>query len=1159
MKLLVANRGEIAIRIMRAAAELGVATVAVAPRDDAGSLHTGKADEAVTLDGIGAAAYLDIDRIVAAARDTGCDAIHPGYGFLAENADLARRCGKAGLTFVGPSVETLELFGDKARARAAARAAGVPVIRGIDHAVSVEKAAAFFARLDAGRGMMIKAVAGGGGRGSRLVESAGDVAATYERCRAEALAAFGNGDLYVEEFIRRARHVEVQILGDVEGTIAHLGERECSVQRHFQKIVEVAPAPGLADDLRGRIIDAAVRFAAGVGYGNAGTFEFLVDVSGDSSGDGGAPFAFIEANARLQVEHTVTEEVTGVDIVKAQLKLAGGATLAELGLDRAVAPRGYAIQARVCMESVRADGAILPAAGTLAAYEPPSGPGVRTDGFGYAGYETSLSFDPLLAKVIGHSPSHDFADAVVRTSRALAEFRIEGVETNIDFLRSILAHPDFAAGNVHTRFVDEQMGDLAAAQGQRRFVTPSGHDAAQTGDGFAGARVEDAQDPLALFKHDTQVKAQRNEADDLAPTGPTTLAAPVPGAVVSVDAAPGDQVLAGQSIATINSLELDHVVRTKRSATVDAVLVAKGATIRAGDPLVLITESDGEGGRAEPSADIDLDARRSDLALLDQRRTFIDDEFRAEKIARRHAKQQRSPRENIEHLMDGTFREYGPLVTAASWQKQEWLRETTQADGLVMGIGNINGDLFEADRSRAAVVHYDYMVVAGTQGGRGHYKQDRIYELAGRFRLPLILFAEGGGGRPGISGGERAEVKDIAVEAGLRKPGEGPPRSRAAAVDVAGRGGGGVPVDSYTFTKLCQLSGLVPLVGVNSGRCFAGNTVMLASCDVIIAAENSTIGLGGPAMIEGGGLGIYTPEEVGPMSFQVPNGVVDILVKDDAEAIETAKKYLSFFQGPVQRWESRDQRMLRHIIPENRSATYDMRQVIETLADEDSILEIREAFGVGIITAFIRIEGQPMGLIANNPQHLSGAIDSDAADKGARFLQLCDTFDIPVLSLMDCPGIMPGSEYERTALLRHCGRLFVTGANMTTPMFGVVIRKAYGLGVRAMCGGSSLEPFFTVAWPTAEFADMTIAGRVKLIFGEELEAVEDPDERQAIYERLLDAHVDRVRAVNSGGTNYGVDDVIDPADTRAWIAQGLRSVPKPSRVGAKKRPNIDTW
>ncbi|MYJ76113.1 MAG: carbamoyl-phosphate synthase large subunit [Gammaproteobacteria bacterium] len=1155
MKLLVANRGEIAIRIMRAAAELGVPTVAVAPADDAGSLHTCKADEALALDGAGAAAYLDVERIVAAALDTGCDALHPGYGFLAENAELARRCAAAGVTFVGPRVETLELFGDKARARAAAAAAGVPVIRGIDRGVTVEEAAAFLDALGEGRGMMIKAVAGGGGRGSRRVADADEVAAAYARCRAEAEAAFGNGALYVEEFVATARHVEVQILGDAGGAVAHLGERECSVQRNFQKIVEVAPAPGLADEARARIIDAAVRFAARVGYRNAGTFEFLVDVS--EAGDGG--FAFIETNARLQVEHTVTEEVTGVDIVRAQLELARGATIAELGLGAAVAPRGHAVQARVCMESVRGDGAILPASGTLLAYEPPSGPGVRTDGFGYAGYETSLAFDSLLAKVVGHSPSADFGDAVRRTSRALAEFRIEGVETNVAFLQAILAHPDFVAGRVHTRFVDEHIAELAAAGEPPRFVTPSGHDHARAEDGFAGARVDDARDPLALFKHDTKVKSAQSEPDASQPTGPVALPAPAPGTVVAVAVAEGDEVPAGAPMATINALELHHVVRALHQCTVDAVFVAADDAIGAGDPLFLVTDSEAEGSWAEPTTEVDPDARRSDLAQVDARRAYTDDDFRAEKIARRHAKQQRSPRENIEHLMDGTFREYGPLVTAASWQKQQWLRETTQADGLVMGIGHINGDLFEADRSRAVAVHYDYMVVAGTQGGRGHYKQDRIYELAGRYRLPLVLFAEGGGGRPGISGGERAEVTDIAVEAGLRKPGDDPPRSRAGSVDVAGRGGGGVPVDSYTFTKLCELSGLVPLVGVNSGRCFAGNTVMLASCDVIIAAENSTIGLGGPAMIEGGGLGIYTPEEVGPMSFQVPNGVVDILVKDDEEAIETTRKYLSYFQGPVQHWDAHDQRRMRGIVPENRSETYDMREVIATLVDKDSILEIREAFGVGIITAFIRIEGRPMGLIANNPQHLSGAIDSDAADKGARFLQLCDTFDIPVLSLMDCPGIMPGPEYERAALLRHCARLFVTGANMTTPLFGVVIRKAYGMGVRAMCGGSSLIPFFTVAWPTAEFADMPIDGRVKVMFGEELETLEDPAERQAIYERLIDAHVQRARAVNSGGTNYGIDDVIDPADTRAWIAQGLQSVPKPAPRTEKKRPNVDTW
>ncbi|MDA1004706.1 MAG: carbamoyl-phosphate synthase large subunit [Chloroflexi bacterium] len=1153
MKLLVANRGEIAIRIMRAAAELGIPTVAVAPADDAGSLHTGKADEAVTLAGAGTAAYLDIEQLIAVARESGCDAVHPGYGFLAENAQFARRCAEAGLTFVGPRVETLELFGDKARARVAAVAVDVPVIRGVDHAVSAAEAAAFFASLGDGRAMIIKAVGGGGGRGARVVQRADEVAAAYERCRAEAQAAFGNGELYVEQFMPRARHVEVQILGDVHGGIAHLGERECSMQRSFQKIVEVAPAPGLAAELRGRIIEAAVRLARSAGYSNAGTFEFLVDVSG---GEGGTDFAFIETNARLQVEHTVTEEVTGVDIVRAQLRLAEGATLAELGLDGpdVGVPRGYAIQARVNMESLREDGSIRPASGTLTAYEPPSGPGVRTDGFGYAGYETSLRFDALLAKVIGHSPSTDFGDAIARTVRALSEFRIEGVETNIGLLQDILSHPDFAAGRVHTRFVDEQLPRLAATGGaHRRFVAPAGglaaREPAPTGDGYAGARVADSSDPLALFAHDRQVKSQAVEREERAgPRGPVELPAPVRGTVVSVNVAPGDRVVAGRAVAVIELFELRHVVRADRGGVVDSVLVGVGDAVREGDPVAFITAADVEAAPLATPATVDPDHVRRDLALLQERRSFAEDDFRAERIDRRHANQQRGPRENIEHLFDGTFREYGPLVTAASWQKQQWLRETTQADGLVMGIGHVNGDLFEPERSRAVVVHYDYMVVAGTQGGRGHYKQDRMYELAERYRLPVVLFAEGGGGRPGISGGE-PEARSA----------DAPAADSAAAVDIAGRGGGGVPIDSYTFTKLSQLSGLVPLVGVNSGRCFAGNTVMLASCDVIIAAENSTIGLGGPAMIEGGGLGIYTPEEVGPMSFQVPNGVVDILVKDDEEAIETAKKYLSYFQGPIDRWEANDQGSLRDVVPECRSEPYNMQDVIETIADRGSILEIRKAFGTGIITAFIRVEGRPMGLIASNPHHLSGAIDSDAADKAARFLQLCDTFDLPVLSLIDCPGIMMGPDHERTALLRHSARMLVTGANLTTPMFAVVVRKAYGMGARAMSGGSSLEPFFTVAWPTAEFADMSIDGRVRLTFGDELRGIDDPAEREARYAQRVAESVDLARAVNSGGTHYGIDDVIDPVNTRAWIAQGLRSLPPPLPRAEKKRPNVDTW
>jgi len=1083
MKLLVANRGEIAIRIMRAAAELNIPTVAVSPKDDASSLHTGKADEAVTLEGTGTAAYLDIAQLITVARESGCDAIHPGYGFLAENADFARQCTEEGLAFIGPRVETLELFGDKARARLAAVAAGVPIIRGLDHAVSLEEATTFFGELD-GRGMMIKAVGGGGGRGSRVVASADDVAATYERCRAEAQAAFGNGDLYVEEFIQQARHVEVQILGDIQGAIAHLGVRECSVQRYFQKIIEVAPAPGLADDLRTRIIDAAVRLADSVSYSNAGTFEFLVDISGN---DKEQPFAFIEANARLQVEHTVTEAVTGVDIVQAQIRLAEGVSIAELGLDgpHVAEPRGYAIQARVCMESIREDGSIHPSSGTLTAYEAPSGPGVRTDGFGYGGYQTSLSFDSLLAKVIGHSSSSNFADTIARTSRALSEFRIEGVETNIAFLQSILAHEDFATGSIDTRFVDQEMTQLATASARhRRFVAPAGDQA--TGHEISKNSVELEQDAGRA----------------VGPVGSVGLITPMQGTLVAIDVTVGDEVRIGQTVAVVEAMKLQHDIKADRSGVVCAVSMSVGDVVREGYPIVFINEMELEGGAIEADGGADLDYIRNDLQEVNDRINGTLDESQQKAVAARHAMGRRTVRENLADLLDeDSFTEFGPPAAGSA------------AGGTVMGIGSVNADLVGEEVGRVAVVHNDYLMTAYTHG---HYRQEQIHELVHDFRVPLVLFSEGEGQVYGSIGG--------------------------------------IGMDASVFTDFAKLSGLVPLVGVNTGDCFAGNATLLACCDVIIATENSTIGMNGPAVTEASGMGSYTPEEIGSMSFQVPNGNVDILVKDDVAAVATVKKYLGYFQGPTSHFEAPDQRRMRHIIPENRVRTYDMREIINTLADEDSVLEIRREFGIGVITAFIRIEGRPLGVVANNPAHLAGAIDTPGADKGARFFQLCDAFNIPTVVLMDCPGIMVGPDHEREALVRHSVRLFNIGANLTAPMFGVMVRKAYGLGVQAMIGGAASVPFFTVAWPTAEFAGMNIDGAVKLSARRELSAIEDPEERIAAYDRRVAQGYETARAINSGA-RY----VIDPADTRAWVVRGLKSLPPtPPRTG-KKRPYVDTW
>jgi acetyl-CoA carboxylase carboxyltransferase component len=440
-----------------------------------------------------------------------------------------------------------------------------------------------------------------------------------------------------------------------------------------------------------------------------------------------------------------------------------------------------------------------------------------------------------------------------------------------------------------------------------------------------------------------------------------------------------------------------------------------------------------------------------------------------------------------------------------------------------MGMAHINGDDFPEESSRVVVGAYDYTVMAGTQGKKSHAKQDRMYEIAETWRLPTVIYTEGGGGRG-------SDPDFISVLGGT----------------------------SDTFHQFPRLSGLVPTVGIASGRCFAGNAVLLACCDVIIATANSNIGMAGPAMIEGGGLGVYRPEDIGPMSVQVPNGVVDIAVEDEREAAKVARQYLSYFQGRVKEANCADQRLLRHAVPENRMRGYDMRALIHTLADTGSMLEIRKGFGLGMITAFIRVDGRPMGVIANNPMYLGGAIDADAADKAARFMQLCDAHDIPLLYFCDTPGNMVGPEAEKTALVRHCGRAYVVGANVTVPTFMVITRKAYGLGAQAMGGGNLQIGAFCVSWPTGEFGGMGLEGKVKLGNQRLLASITDPEARIAKYEELVAAEYERGKALNVGSL-YEVDDVIDPAETRKWIIAGLRAMPPTPKRDGKKRACVDSW
>jgi acetyl-CoA carboxylase carboxyltransferase component len=652
------------------------------------------------------------------------------------------------------------------------------------------------------------------------------------------------------------------------------------------------------------------------------------------------------------------------------------------------------------------------------------------------------------------------------------------------------------------------------------------------------------------------------------------IVAPFAGTVVAVHHHRDDPVAAGQTVVVLEAMKMEHEIAADVDGTVGYVDVAVGDTVEQGQRLAVLTprkapppaspshtppisaahpppnpashppppsasaslrktetyqygtgtfsstawvgdgdDHDERGGDAGGSGELDSVRARHAQTL---------DAARPDAVARRHDQGRRTARENLQDLVDpGSFVEYGPLIHAAQERRRsrQELIVRTPADGLVAGTATI-------DSSPAVVMSYDYTVLAGTQGMRNHLKKDRLFEIAERRRLPVVLLAEGGGGRPG----------DI----------DWP--------HVAG-------LDVRAFHLFAGLSGLVPLVGIASGYCFAGNAALLGCCDVVIATEDSSIGMGGPAMIEGGGLGVYDPKDVGPIDVQYANGVVDLRVPDEAAAVQAAKRYLSYFAhtaGARDAANPADATRLRDLIPANRKQIYDVRAVINTLLDD--VLELRQGFGPGIVTALARAhENHPLGVIANNPGHLGGAIDAAGADKAARFMQLCDAFNLPILFLCDTPGFMVGPEAERSATVRHFSRLFLTGSNLSVPTGTIVLRKGYGLGAQAMAGGGFKAPLFTIAWPTAEFGGMGLEGAVRLGMRRELDAVEDPDERERVYRNAVAAAYEKGKAANMAAY-FEIDDVIDPADSRRWIATLFDPPPRHWRdTEGKRRPYVDAW
>ncbi|MGI1677145.1 MAG: ATP-grasp domain-containing protein [Cellvibrionaceae bacterium] len=1110
-KLLIANRGEIAIRICRTAAEMNISTLAIYSEDDHNSLHHQYADEAIPLKGKGASAYLDSQQILTIAQENKCDAIHPGYGFLSENADFAKKCTDNGITFVGPTHQQLALFGDKISARQFAQKHNIPVLPGTQTETSLSEAKEFFQLLNkkTKAAMLIKAIAGGGGRGMRIVHQESDIESAFERCQSEAFNAFGNAQVYVEALIEKARHIEIQIIADNHGNVIHAWDRDCSIQRRHQKIIEVAPSPNLNDSTRESILEAAVLMAKKSGYNNIGTFEFLVDVESNN-------FFFIEANPRLQVEHTITEEITHIDLINIQLEIAANKTLKEIHLETPPLIQGQAIQARINMETIDANGDIKPQGGTIEHFIVPTGPGVRVDTFGYSGYTTNPNFDSLITKIICSSRniSNSWESLLKKTSKALSDSKTSGVKTNSQFLQTILNTEDVKDWNIYTRWIDDNVANLVT-QEQKFREKESISSSPTTSKSDPSKNI--SQKNSSVFSDDEHV-----------------VSSPLQGTIVSLQVKVNDSINKGDELLIIESMKMEHVITAKISGKITQIATNAGETLFENTPLLSITPSEDQNVKNIETEVQDPHKIRPDLQEVIDRHRYGLDENRPEAVARRRKTGQRTTRENINHLCDeGSFIEYGSLVIAAQRARRslEELMEKTPADGLVGGMGTVNAELFSKEKSQCVVMSYDYTVFAGTQGQKNHRKKDRLFELAEQWRLPVVIFAEGGGGRPGET--ERNSASGL---------------------------------DCLAFWDYAKLKGSCPLVGIVSGRCFAGNAVLLGCSDVIIATENANIGMGGPAMIEGGGLGVFKPEEVGPVSDHIPNGVIDIAVKDEQEAVFAAQKYLSYFQGDLTKWECPDQYLLRTVIPENRLRVYDVRNVIELLADTDSVLELRKGFAPGIVTSFVRIEGKAVGIVANNPAHLGGAIDSPGSDKAARFLQLCNAFNIPVTFLCDTPGIMVGPEAEKTALVRHAARLFIAGASLKVPFFSIILRKAYGLGAQTMAGGSFKAPFFTVSWPTGEFGGMGLEGAVKLGYRNEIAAINDLEERETFYQEKVVAMYELGKATNVA-SYFDLDDVIDPKDTRLWIARGLEATTQSSLQNNKTsqdsnfRTNsfVDTW
>jgi len=984
-RVLIANRGEIAIRIARAAASLGVDSVAVFTAADALSLHTRLAGGAREIGGRAAdpvRGYLDIDAVIAAAKDSGSDCVHPGYGFLSENANFAERCRLEGLRFIGPSSATLALFGDKVEARAFAQAQGIPVVPGTPAALASSAEARAMAQ-SVGYPVMLKASAGGGGRGMRTVARPEDMDDAFARCQGEALSAFGDQAVFLEKIVPRPRHIEVQVLGDGQGNVVHLHERDCSVQLRNQKVVEVAPAPNLDETIRQRILADAVILARAARYENAGTVEFLVDP------DSGEHF-FIECNPRIQVEHTVTEQVLGVDLVEAQFRIADGASLASLGLadQKAVGkPRGFAVQTRVVVQGT----------GTLSAYREPSGPGVRVDACGYVGLAPPPHFDPLLAKVICQSGSSGtFESAIDRTLRALEEFHIAGVPTNREQLRAVLSHPEFRRGNARTTLLSQA-------------IDPAGSEPKST---LATLKFLDQQ-VAALGRARGPGSATPPPRPLPVPAGHLSVESPHAGSVIDIKARVGDAVTAGQVLFVVTAMKMESSIGAPCSGTIETLApIAVGDSVDPGQTLAVIKPSATNPTLAVNPGPVDeswtpmLDKVAALQAIAHKR---LAPDSREPGVVRQRNRHKLTCRERIDALLDrGSFREIGSLAGFATFDEAGDVAEFTPASH-VGGQGRIDG-------RPCIVCADDFTSRGGHADGAIGQKSRYLDRLSIELRTPSIRLLDGSSG--GGSVATMVPKQDAGTDASVK---ESTGAIKAGRPRVVGGGGSFLPGhlgSSYYADQLATVPVvnmlLGSVVGIGAAKAVLGHfSVMVRDISQLFVA-------GPPVVSHAMGYDV-TKEELGGWHIHCRNGSVDNLAESEEDAIDQTRRFLSYLpssvyepppiEGATDPANRREEELLT-LVPRKRTATFDVRRAIRMIADNDSFFEVGSLWGTDQVAGFVRMAGHPMGVIASDSRHANGgALTADGCDKLRRHLDVCDLFHLPILNLVDNPGFAVGIEH----------------------------------------------------------------------------------------------------------------------------------------------------